>query len=44
MQQSPLKLKVMKHIFTFTRAEVVGLAFISSAAIASFVFSIIHFM
>jgi len=34
----------MKHIFTFTPAEVAGLAFISSAAIASFVFSIIHFM
>lgn len=34
----------MKHIFTFTKSEVAGLIFIFSAAIASFVFSIVHFM
>jgi hypothetical protein len=34
----------MKRIFTFTKSEVAGLIFIFSAAIASFVFSIVHFM
>jgi hypothetical protein len=34
----------MKQIITFTKAEVFGLSFIISTAIASFVYSMIYFM